>query len=273
MELRVCVLASGSSGNSVYVGSESTGILVDAGLSCREIERRLAAVGLSLTNVRAVCLTHEHEDHKAGVGILHRRAGLPLYANAGTIEALQRDAKLRGVRWTVFTTGQRFAIGDLAIEPFSVPHDSYDPVGFVIEAGGARVGVVTDMGMPTTLIRERLRNCGVLILESNHDEDLLRDAPRPWSLKQRIRGRQGHLSNRQAGELLDEVAGPLLRHVFLAHLSTDCNHPPLALEAVQRILGRACEQEVRVWLTYPDRVSEFVTIAGGAEKPGGGHIP
>lgn len=260
MSLRLCVLASGSSGNCVYIGSETTGILLDAGVSGKATVERLESVGVAPESIAGICLTHEHDDHKASVGVLHRRFGMALYANAGTLEALGRHRKLAGLPWNVFTTGYPFYIGDLQLEPFRVPHDSYDPVGFVISCGSARVGIVTDMGMATTLIRQRLRHCGALVLESNHDEAMLTASERPWALKQRIAGRQGHLSNAKAGELVIEVAGKTLQTVFLAHLSRDCNTPELALNTVCGTLARHGGNHIAVKLTYADKASELVTI-------------
>jgi len=256
--MKICVLASGSSGNCTYVASGTTQILIDAGLSCREIARRLDSIDVDLSDVDAVCLTHEHDDHRSALGVLHRRLNVALYGNAGTINALGQDRKLTALPWNVFTTGSAFQIGDISLEPFSVPHDSYDPVGFVASSGNARVGIVTDMGMPTELIRERLRHCHAVIVEANHDEQMLRDAARPWSLKQRIAGRQGHLSNAQAAELLAEIAGPQLKVALLAHLSSDCNEPRLALDTVKQALAQKGHHHVSVLLTYADRRSEIV---------------
>ncbi|NQT94658.1 MAG: MBL fold metallo-hydrolase, partial [Lentisphaerae bacterium] len=225
MGITLCVLGSGSTGNCMYVGSPATHILVDAGLSGKETVRRLEEIGADPSDLSAICVTHEHDDHTACLGILHRRLGLDLYGNAGTVDALKRNPKHRDLPWNVFQTGAPFAVGDLIVEPFSVPHDAYDPVGFVVRSGSESVGIVTDMGMATGLVRERLRGCRALVLESNHDSGLLRDADRPWSLKQRIAGRQGHLSNEQTGILLAEIAGPQLDTVCLAHLSEECNRP------------------------------------------------
>jgi len=259
VSLKVCVLGSGSTGNCTYVASDSSAVLVDAGLSGRETAGRLAAVGADLASVRAVCLTHEHDDHISGIPVLFRRTGMALYANTGTIDALERKEKMRGLSWNVFETGAAFTVGDLSIEPFSVPHDSYDPVGFVVSGGGARVAVVTDMGMATELIRQRLRHCRAIVIEANHDVGLLRDSRRPWMLKQRISGRQGHMSNTQAAELIAEIAGPDLACVYLAHLSAECNDPAAALREVSGKVAAAGHAGVRVLLTYPDRPSEIFT--------------
>lgn len=255
--MKVCVFVSGSSGNCIYVASEQTAILVDAGLSCRETLNRLESVGGRPENIKAICITHEHDDHVSSLGPMFRRIRADLYANSGTIEGATRNDKLKNLPWKVFRTGEAFSVGDLKIEPFSVPHDAYDPVGFVISSGDSRVGVVTDMGMPTELIRVKLRNCQVVVLESNHDEPLLKDSARPWSLKQRIAGWQGHLSNEQACQLLADIAGPQLRTVFLAHLSSECNTPELAVRTAVAKLAKCGSQHVSVKLTYSDRASDL----------------
>ncbi len=258
--LRLCVLASGSSGNCSWVASDTTAILIDAGLSARQTATRLSEAGGQIDQVQAICVSHEHGDHTVGLRVLHRRHGIPLYANAGTVDALSRDLTFAALPWKLFSTGYAFTIGDLAVEPFSVPHDALDPVGFIISNGTSRVGVVTDMGMVTSLIRERLRRCQALVIESNHDVQLLQNAPRPWSLKQRISGRQGHLSNQGAASLLREIANPSLRHVFLAHLSEDCNRHDLALESARTALSEVGYSQVAVCVARPDQVSECCFI-------------
>lgn len=257
--MKVCVLASGSSGNCIFAGSATTRILIDAGLSGRETDRRLALIGESSASIQGICLTHEHTDHTTGLAALHLRAGIPLYANAGTIDAVRQDDTLRALKWQVFTTGAAFPIGDLTITPFSVSHDAYEPVGFIVAAERVRVGIVTDIGVRTQLVQERLRHCQALIIEANHDERLLADARRPWHLKQRIAGRQGHLSNRHAAELIAEIAGAELDRVFLSHLSLDCNRPELALKPAREALHRRGFAHVRVCLTYTDQISEIWT--------------
>lgn len=256
MDLQVCVLGSGSSGNCTYIGTKSGGILVDAGLSGKEIERRLGQIGLSFGAVLAICVSHEHSDHTSSLGILQRKYGLPVYANAGTIEGLKQADREENLNWKVFTTGAGFNVGDLLIEPFGVPHDAYEPVGFVVKKGEQKVAIVTDVGMPTTLLRERLKNCAAIIIESNHDVQLLQASTRPWRLKQRIHGRQGHLSNDHASQVLAEVAGPQLQQVFLAHISSDCNKPDLALRSARKSLDLAGYSAVKICSTAADTVSE-----------------
>lgn len=254
--VKVCVLGSSSSGNCTYVASDRTAILIDAGLSGRETGRRLEEIGASSEAIEAICLTHEHGDHTAGLVALQKSGRIRLYANSGTIEGIMAKPGAESLKWNVFANGAPFRVGDLDIEPFSVPHDAYDPVGFLIRCGDWCGGVVTDMGMATGLIRERLRACQVLVLESNHDEGLLKDADRPWHLKQRIRGRQGHLSNEHAAALIAEVGGPHLKMVFLAHLSGECNRPDLALKTVSDVLRAKAMTHVTVRIAPADRVSD-----------------
>ena len=257
MVMRVCVLASGSSGNCTYVGSENTAILIDAGLSGRETASRLDQIGVALSAIHAVCVSHEHNDHTAGLRVLHRRHHIPVYANSDTIRALCPDEDRGDISWREFENGQAFSIGDFSIAPFSVPHDAMNPVGFVIRRGDVRVAIVTDIGMPTTLVRECLKGCQVIIVEANHDEHLLQNSHRPWHLKKRIAGRQGHLSNETAATLLAEIAGAQLEHVYLAHLSAECNRHDLALKTVQRTLKRHGHERIKVSLTYPDNISDI----------------
>ncbi len=254
--MKVCILGSSSGGNCTYVASDRTAVLVDAGLSGRETGKRLTEIGVAPDSIEAICLTHEHGDHTSGLAALHRAGRVKLYANRGTADGVAAKPGAAVLTWNIFSNGSPFQVGDLEIEPFSVPHDAYDPVGFVIRCGDVRVGVVTDMGMVTGLIRERLRPCNVLVIESNHDERMLKDADRPWHLKQRIIGRQGHLSNDHAAELLAEIGGPHLRMVFLAHLSGECNRPDIALKAVNDSLQKKGLTHVLVKVAPSNKVSD-----------------
>lgn len=257
MSIRLCVLGSSSSGNCTVVSTGKTAVLIDAGFRAKMTLARLESIGVDPASVKAICLSHEHRDHTAGVPVLHRRHHIPVYANRGTAEGLRATMEeARDVECQVFSTGTDFSIGDLTIHPFTVPHDAYEPVGFVLRHGEHRVAVVTDLGMPTTLIREQLRTCCAIVLEANHDLDLLRASTRPWSLKQRILGRQGHLSNRHTAELLAEIASPGLRQVFLAHLSLECNQPDLALSEIRAALSDPAHQHIRIDPTFPDRPGE-----------------
>jgi phosphoribosyl 1,2-cyclic phosphodiesterase len=263
--LRVCVLASGSAGNCIYIAADQTALLIDAGLSARETARRLQSIHADPETICGICVTHEHSDHTKGLSVLQRRYGYPVYANSGTAQGYQLAKGDSRVEWTVFTTGVPFEIGNLRIEPFAVSHDAFEPVGYVLNAGEVRLGVVTDMGIPTYLVKDKLRSCDAIIIESNHDEIMLRESPRPWNLKNRISGRQGHLSNRHAAEMIAEIGTHRLQQVFLAHISTDCNYHDLALKEMKRSLRIAGHHHIQVELTYAHQVS---TVWESPAKPG-----
>lgn len=236
--MRICVLGSGSRGNCTLVEAGRTALLIDNGFSGAEISRRLLAIGRGPTMLTAILVTHEHNDHIAGVGVLSRQAALPVYANVPTHRAAE-DRLGRLAARLEFGTGEAFAIGDLQIHPFAVSHDTADPVGFVVTDGRYRVGYCTDTGKITTLIGHHLRGCHALILESNHDPQMLREGPYPLRLQQRVRSNQGHLANEDAGHFLKQTVGgnSNLVHVVLAHLSETNNLPRLALEAARASLG------------------------------------
>lgn len=245
--MKLCVLSSGSKGNSIYIEGRDTAILIDSGISCKQTLLRLEAQGLDAEKVKAVCITHEHSDHIKGIPVLRKKMGYDLYANEGTLSGMRPrlgDDALANAH--VFTTGSAFEIGELHIEPFLISHDSYEPVGFRVSDGKTTIGIATDTGVATALIRERLRSCDALVLEFNHDEQMLERSDRPWSLIQRIRSRQGHLSNVAAGELLSEVACERLQHVVLAHLSSDCNLDRLAEGEARRILQEINREQVSI---------------------------
>lgn len=232
--LRIASLGSGSRGNAVLIESDSTRILVDAGFSGSELARRLESLDRDPADVDAVVVTHEHRDHTAGIGIAARRWGWPLFMTTGTAAAC--ETLLRGGEETqIFESETRFRIGDLEIHAIPTCHDAADPVAVTVtETGSAlKAAVATDLGRATMPVRAALAGCHYLVLEANHDEVRLRDAPYPWSLKQRIGGSRGHLSNHLAGDLAREILHPELGGVLLAHLSQECNEPRLALAAVR----------------------------------------
>lgn len=259
MSLSLSVLRSGSSGNCTYVASNSTRILIDAGISGREINIVLNMMGVDISSLAGVLVTHEHSDHISSLRLLHRKYGLPIYANSGTIKGIEQTDGSLSIPFNVFITGESFQIGDLTIETFPVPHDSLDPVGYMIRCNNAVAGIVTDIGYPTLLVRERLKVCQTVVLECNHDEKMLRNARRPWTLKQRIASRHGHLSNIQASKLIAEIANPSLKTVFLAHLSQECNKPELAVKIIEQAIRKSGVCHAQVKLTYHDRMSEIVT--------------
>ena len=211
--LTICPLASGSAGNAVYVEGGGHALLVDAGLSGVEIERRMAKRGLKPDSLSAVVVTHEHTDHIKGAGILSRRYGIPVHINPKTLEAAgEKLGKLD--RMIPFQCGQSFRINGITINPFSISHDAADPAGFTLERDGVKVGMATDLGVTTNLVREHLKECSLLYLEANHDPEMLMNGPYPWYLKQRILSERGHLSNDATVELLGDIANGQLRHLF-----------------------------------------------------------
>ena len=236
--LSVSVLASGSRGNATYISDGCTAILIDAGLSGVELQRRMAGKGLDPNSLDAILVSHEHTDHIQGVGVLSRRFDLSVYINDGTRQAAGVAlGKLSGV--CPFICGHAFTIGTLAIHPFSISHDAEDPVGFTISSNGAKVGLATDLGIATGVVKTHLMACDILILEANHDPQMLIDGPYPWPLKQRIRGRSGHLSNDDAALLLESLQHDRLAHVILAHLSEENNTPEKARQTVKTVLNGA----------------------------------
>ena len=246
MSLEFQILASSSSGNCALLDTGHSKILIDVGISAKRIGKLLKEIGKSIDVIDAVFLTHEHSDHAEGVRGLSQRDNLPFFANRDTAEAVQ--AKLtRTVNWQLFQTGSDFSFRDLHVRTFSLPHDAYDPVGFIFKWGEdgdlfsppRSLAWVTDLGYVPKHVREHLREVQILVLEANYDEEMLeKDKRRPWSTKQRIRGRHGHLSNDAAYELIKELSkGDLPQNIFLAHLSKDCNNIDLVHKKFSTLLG------------------------------------
>ena len=252
--LAICTLASGSKGNATFISNGRTSILIDAGLSGKEIQRRLASRGLDPAKLDAIIVSHEHSDHTRGVGILSRRYKLPVYINQNTHSGAATEiGKLHEIR--PFECGTTFNIHDLAIHPFSISHDAGDPAGFTVGSNGTRMAIATDMGIATAMVREHLKHCALLILEANHDSQMLETGPYPWPLKQRIQSRVGHLSNSDSRKLLHELQHEKLQHVILAHLSEINNTPLKASEEISRALTRC-----RAKLTVADQYASGPVI-------------
>lgn len=241
--LAICTLASGSKGNSTYISDGKTSILIDAGLSGVELKRRLLSRDLVPEHLDAIIVTHEHSDHIQSVGVLSRRYKLPVYINQKTHRASPTLGNLHETR--SFECGRTFHISNLAVHPFSISHDAEDPVGFTVGQNGTRIAIATDLGIATAMVKEHLKHCALLILEANHDPRMLDTGPYPWPLKQRIKGRTGHLSNTSSKILLEELQHDNLRHVILAHLSEINNTPRLAFEEVAKALTR-CNAKLSV---------------------------
>ncbi len=259
IRMRFSVLASGSEGNACYVETDGARILIDAGLSCREIERRLEPLAVEAASLDGVLVTHEHQDHIRGVGPLARRYELPVFLNA---QAYRRARKVLGSlpRPVIFQTGQSMTLRDLEVDFFTKCHDAVDPVGVVLTCNGIRLGVATDLGRSTRLVEDRLRECAALILEFNHDLEMLENGPYPLELKRRIRGQDGHLSNRQAAELLRMVSHPGLKALVLAHISQKNNAPDKALEEARRVLRRCDLAHVELYLAQQDEPGPLIAL-------------
>lgn len=238
--MKVAALGSGSGGNAYLIATARTRILVDAGFSARQMAERLARLSVAPESIEGIVVTHDHGDHTRGIGVFARKYGTPIYLTAGTEKACA--GLLRGGE-TVrsFTPGYHFTIGDLRIDPFLTIHDAVDPVAITVTGigCGTRVGIATDLGRPTEGIRHSLSRCDFLILEANHDEELLRTGSYPASVQARIASSHGHLSNHAAAAFARELLHPRLAGIFLAHLSEECNRPDLARKVVQGELGRA----------------------------------
>lgn len=253
------MLASGSGGNSILISSKSANLLIDAGLTCKELLRRLAAVGSGPSEISAVIVTHEHQDHIRGAGVLSRRHGVPIHINAATLEgALPLAGEMPTAR--IFATGDALTVGDLTVQTYSVPHDAADPIGLSIRNCSKRVGVVLDMGYPTGLVKERLRGSNLLILEFNHDPELLRQCERPWEIKQRIMSKKGHMSNEASLELLCELVHEELQAIVLAHMSREANSAEALNSLVSRRLKELGRSDIKIFVGSQDEVGSPIKI-------------
>jgi phosphoribosyl 1,2-cyclic phosphodiesterase len=241
--VKFSVLGSGSKGNSIFVESGSTAILVDGGFSGREIAERLSRIDRDISCLKAVFVTHEHHDHISGVGVVSRRCRVPVFANQGTYRgAGKRLTKL--FKQSEFETGEAVDFDGLQVRSFAISHDTADPVGFVIDDGKSRLGICTDTGIPTRLISRRMAQCDALVVEFNHDPVMLKNGPYPQSLKQRVNSSQGHLSNSDGAGLLDSVIHDGLRQVVLAHLSETNNLPEIAYREAEKVVKGRLELSV-----------------------------
>lgn len=232
--MRLAVLGSGSAGNSVVFGHDGVGYwLVDAGLSAKQICLRLEGLGVSLDQLNGIFISHEHRDHIGGLPVFLKKCSVKVYASVMTQEFLTSQLGIEA-DWGIFEPGQKFSVGEISVEAVRIPHDATDPVGFLIEQGGKSLAVITDLGYVSESLTRRLNGVELLYLEANYDEKLLEeDQKRPWSIKQRISSRHGHLSNTQAVELIKSLQVSGLQKVALGHLSQDCNTPECIMELMQ----------------------------------------
>ncbi len=252
------MLGSGSAGNSALVASDHCRILVDGGLSARQIVVRLEQCGITPAQLDGVLLTHEHGDHVCGLEVLCRKFKVPIYCNRLTAEAIRGWSGSLGEHknWRLFQTGADFTICDLQVQTFSVPHDAVDPVGYAFHCEGNALGFVTDLGYATKMVVERLRKVHTLVIETNHDEKMLQDDPhRPWPVKQRIQSRHGHLSNAAAAAVVEQLLSGKLERVVLGHLSRDCNTPERAAGAIRDLLAQRGRSEIEVHCAMQGAIS------------------
>lgn len=233
--MRLTSIASGSSGNCICVGTERAHVLIDAGVSGKRIESGLNAIDLTTSDMEGILITHEHSDHIGGLGVIARRYGLPMYATEKTMDAILKSASVGKIDPSLFHVIEPevdFAIGDMRIHPIRVSHDAADPVAYILRQGEKAAGVITDLGVYDDHIVGSLRDVDVLLLEANHDVNMLEVGPYPYPLKQRILGEKGHLSNESCGRLLCEMLHDSFRTVMLGHLSKENNYPELAFRTV-----------------------------------------
>ncbi len=234
--MRLCSIASGSSGNCIYVGSDTTHLLVDVGISGKRTEAGLKELDLSMRDIDGIFITHEHADHIAGLGVLGRKYGIPIYATKGTINAIKNSNAVGEIPDELFcpiSADEKIVIKDLVCNPMRISHDAAEPVAYRIQHGKKRVGIITDLGNYNDYTVESLKGMDALLLEANHDVNMLQVGPYPYYLKQRILGDRGHLSNERAGQLLCSLLHDKLQSVMLGHLSKENNLPELAYEAVR----------------------------------------
>ena len=232
-----CPLASGSSGNSIYLGTDKAKILVDCGISFKNLKERLNKIDITVDQIDAILITHEHADHIKGLEMIVKKLGIPIFCNGDTAKAICQTIGERP-KFKIFCTGEAFTFADIQIHPFSIQHDTVDPVAFTFEFDSIKIGLCADLGFATKLVAMHLKDCDYLYLEANHEVEMVHACSRPLLYKQRVLSRQGHLSNTSAGELLAEVGCEKLKHVYLAHLSSECNTPVQAIETVSTILKK-----------------------------------
>jgi phosphoribosyl 1,2-cyclic phosphodiesterase len=243
MGVTVSMLASGSRGNCAFVSSARTKILVDAGISSREIFKRLRSIGEDAKSLTAILITHEHSDHVYGLATLSKKLRIPVFITAATHTAWSRALRNQNgerpqlEKLEKFESGHRFQIGDIEVKPFTIPHDAVDPVGFTFRAEGVKVSLATDLGYLPANVRDHLRGSDVLVMESNHDIEMLRGGPYPWQVKQRVASNVGHLSNGKLADFFHGDYDDSAAFVVLAHLSEQNNHPEIARREAERALA------------------------------------
>ena len=267
--IKYSVLASGSTGNSIYIGTTNVNLLIDAGLSAKRIAASLQQIGMSIDCIDGILVTHEHDDHVRGLGVLARRHNIPIYANSKTMEKLPNSlGVIDEACKKIITTGEPINFADLLVESFPISHDAAEPVGYIFRLEDKKLVVVTDLGYVSQRIKEKLKGANVYIIEANHDVGMVRMSTYPWSVKQRILSDVGHLSNEASGEALIELITEATEEIYLAHLSKENNMQELARLAVKNILDEhgITADQVRLMNTYPDKPTKLAVIEDKTQK-------
>lgn len=265
--MRFCSIASGSSGNCIYVGSEHTHLLVDTGISKKRIEEGLCELGITGDDLQGILITHEHSDHIQGLGVFSRRYGIPIYATKGTLQGIRECKTLGNIPDELFReirADESFEIGEMRIAPFTISHDAKEPTGYRIEKENKALAIATDLGMYNDYIVERLQNLDAVLLEANHDVHMLEVGPYPYPLKRRVLGDKGHLSNELSGRLLCDILHKNLKHIVLGHLSKENNFDELAKETVKLEVTLSpisfCGEDLPLTVAKRDQMSDIMLI-------------
>ena len=257
--MKFCALASGSKGNAIFFANHTTQLLIDAGISARDLENRMNGISESVSNIEAICITHEHEDHIRGLITLSKKYQMKIYLTRKCFDIIPDNTKLLN-HVEFFESGKAFSIGDFTITSFPIPHDAIDPQGFVIRDKQKSVALTTDLGYVTHVVRSRLKDQDWIIIESNHDEEMLKNGPYPWHLKHRVLSKHGHLSNISAGIAIQESYHRNLKGVSLAHLSETNNTPELAYSTVEAELTQSGIKNLKVCMTSQRQVSDMIEL-------------
>lgn len=265
--MRLCSIASGSSGNCIYVGSDTTNLLIDTGISGKKVEFGLNSLDLTTKDLNGIFVTHEHSDHIKGLGVIARKCGVPIYATPGTIRAMEESGSLGKLPEGIFREihgDEECRVGDLTVHPFHISHDAAEPVAYRITQGKRAVGVATDMGIYDDYIVDNLSGLDALLLEANHDVNMLQVGSYPYYLKRRILGERGHLSNETAGKLLCRLLHDGMKDILLGHLSKENNYEALAYETVCSEVTMGDNpykaRDFRITVAHRDRASEVVLL-------------
>lgn len=250
-----CPLSSGSKGNATFLGSKESKILIDVGISYKELVYRLEKINVSLDDIDAILITHEHGDHIDGLKTILIKKNIPVFVNSTSAKAIYEKIKILP-NYTIFTTDEIFCYKDLEILPFGISHDAGEPVGFVIYTHNLKIGYCADIGFVSSFVLSTLKDCDILYIEANHDEDLLEQSKRPEYIKKRILGRQGHLSNKECGIFLEKILCDKLKAIYISHLSFECNSEKKAYDHIESVLKKS-KHEADLFIAYQEKVSKF----------------